>query len=78
MPILRFCEFFVFTLPSLSSIFVGRYCRYGFSVHRRLVWSTLNGLFGCIFDVGRVNFFALVGFFTVHPGHSYYSVRLAE
>ena len=26
------------------------------------MWSTLNGLFGCIFDVGRVNFFALVGF----------------
>ena len=29
----------------------------------------------CIFDVGRVTFFVLVGFFRVHPGHSYYSVR---
>ena len=37
--------------------FVTRYSRYGFSVTRRLVWSTLNGLFGCIFDVGRVNLF---------------------
>ena len=60
--ILRFGEIFVFTLPSLSSVFVARYCRYGFSVTRRLVRSTLNGLFGCIFDVVRVNFFALVGF----------------
>ena len=62
LSILRFCEIFVFTLPSLSSVFVARYCRYGFSVTRRLEWSTLNGLFECIFDVGRVNiFFALVG-----------------
>ena len=36
---------------------MARYYRYGFSVTRRLVWSTLNGLFGYIFDVGRVNIF---------------------
>ena len=46
LTILRFCEIFVFTLPSLSSVFVARYCKYGFSVTRRLVWNTLNGLFG--------------------------------
>ena len=63
-----FCEFFVFTLPSLSSVFVARYCRYGFSVTRRLVWSTLNGLFGCIFDVGRVNIFCVSRVFHSAPG----------
>ena len=57
LTILRFFEIFVFTLPLLSSVFVARYCRYGFSVTRRLVWSILNGLFGCIFDVERVNIF---------------------
>ena len=57
LTILRFSEIFVFMLPSLSSVFEARYCRYGFSVTRRLVWSTLNGWFGCIFDVGRVNIF---------------------
>ena len=51
---LRFCEFFVFALSSLSSVFVTRYCRYGFSVAGRLMWSTLKGLFTCIFDVVRV------------------------
>ena len=57
LTIFQFCEIFVFTLPSLSSVFVARYCRYGFSVTRRLVWSTSNGLFGCIFDLRRVNIF---------------------
>ena len=51
---LRFCEFVVFALSSLSSVFVTRYCRHGFSVTERLMWSTLKGLFMCIFDVGRV------------------------
>ena len=51
---LRFCEFFVFTLSSLSSVFVTRYCRYGFSVTERLMWTTLKGLFMRIFDVVRV------------------------
>ena len=67
LTILRFCEIIVFTLPSLSSVFVARYCRYGFTVTRRLVWSTLNGLFECIFDVGRANFFCVSRVFTVHP-----------
>ena len=31
-----------------------RYCRYGFSVTERLMWSTLKGLFMFIFDVVRV------------------------
>ena len=50
----------LFNLPiilalSLSSVFVTHYCRYyGFSVTERLMWSTLNGLFMCIFDVVRV------------------------
>ena len=68
LTILRFCDFFVFTLPSLSSVFVARYCRYGFSVTRRLVWSTLNGLFGCIFDVVRVNIFCVSRVFHSAPG----------
>ena len=68
LTILRFCEIFVFTLSSLSSVFVARYCRYGFSVTRRLVWSTLNGLFGCIFDVGRVNIFCVNRVFHSAPG----------
>ena len=68
LTILRFCEIYVFTLPSLSSVFVARYCRYGFSVTRRLVWSTLNGLFGCIFDVGRVNIFCVSRVFHSAPG----------
>ena len=59
LTILQFCQIFVFTLPSLSRVFVARYCRYGFSVTRRLVWSTLNGLFECIFDVGRVKIFCV-------------------
>ena len=58
---LRFCEFFVFTLSSLSSAFVTRYCRLGFSVTEHLV---------CIFDVVRVKrLFTLVlisGFFLDH------------
>ena len=36
---------------------MARYSRYGFSVTKQGVWSTLNGLFGCIFDVWRVNIF---------------------
>ena len=68
LTILRFCEIFVFTLPSFSSVFVARYCRYGFSVTRRLVWSTLNGLFGSIFDVGRVNIFCVSRVFHSAPG----------
>ena len=44
----------VFTLSSLSSVLVTRYCRYGFSVTERLVWSTLKGLFTCICDVVTV------------------------
>ena len=51
---LRCCEMFVFALSSFSSVFVTRYCRYGFSVTERLVWSTLKGLFMCILDVVRV------------------------
>ena len=47
-------NFFVFALSSLSSVFVTHYCRYGFSVTERLVWSTLKGFFMCIFDVVRV------------------------
>ena len=31
-----------------------RYCRYGFSVSERLVWSTFKSLFTCIFDVVTV------------------------
>ena len=58
LTILRFCEFFVFTLPSLSSVFVARYCRYGFSV---------TSWFGCIFDVGRVNIFRVGRVF--HSAH---------
>ena len=57
LTILRFCEIFVFTLSLLSSVLVARYCRHGLFLTRRLVWSTLNGLFGCIFDVGRVIIF---------------------
>ena len=68
LTILRFCEIFVFTLPSLSSVKNTRDCRYGFSVTRRLVWSTLNGLFGRIFDVGRVNFFCVSRVFHSAPG----------
>ena len=32
LTILRFCEIFVFSLSSFSSVFVGCYCRYGLSV----------------------------------------------
>ena len=31
---LRFCEFFVFTLSSFSSVFMDCYCIYGLSVSR--------------------------------------------
>ena len=68
LTILRFCEIFVFTLSSLSSVFVARYCRYGFCVTKRGVWSTLNGLFGCIFDVGRLNIFCVNRVFHSAPG----------
>ena len=57
---MRFCEFFVFALSSLSSVSVTRYCRYGFSVTERLMWSTLKGLFMCIFDVRVKRLFTLV------------------
>ena len=68
LTILCFCEIFVFTLSLLSSVFVARYCRYVFSVTRRLVWSTLNGWFGCIFDVGRVNIFCVTRVLHSAPG----------
>ena len=32
------------------------------------MWSTLNGLFGCIFDVGSVNFFCVSRVFHIAPG----------
>ena len=51
---LHFCENFVFDLSSFSSVSVTRYCRHGFSVTERLVWSTIKGLFMCIFDIVRV------------------------
>ena len=55
------------------------YCRYGFSVTKRLVWSTLNSLFTCIFDIGRVKFNIFgVGVFAVHPGHSYSQTGLSN
>ena len=64
---LGFCEFFVFTLSSLSIVLVTRYCRYGFSVTERLVWSTLKGLFTCMFDVvtvKRLFTLVLISFFS--------------
>ena len=69
---LRFCDFFVFTLSSLSGVFVTRYCIYGFSVTERLVWSTLKGLFTCMFDVVRVKcLFNFSTNFRFFPHHSY-------
>ena len=60
--------FLFFTLPSLSSVFVARYCRYDFFVTKREVWSTLKGLFGCIFDVGKVNVFCVSRVLHSAPG----------
>ena len=69
---LRFCEIFVFALSALLSVFATGYCRYGFSVTRRLVWSSLKGLFRCIFDVVTVKLlFTLVLLSVVFPDHSY-------
>ena len=53
-----------------------RNCRYGFSVTERLMWSTLKGLFMCIFDVVRVKrLFTLVlisVYFRTIPTNTYY------
>ena len=56
------CVFAKICYRSLSSVFVAPYSKYGFSVTKRRVWSTLNGLFTCSFDVVRVKCFALVVF----------------
>ena len=61
LTILRFCEIFVFTLYTVAlKCFCGsllQICMASISVTKRLVSSTLNGLFTCTFDVGRVKIF---------------------